>query len=70
MDYRQNDIPRDCALCGRPILPDEHMLDLFRAESSKPDPVTRLLWAHTRCCVRAVENWIAKRRFGQQQLPI
>ena len=29
--YRQNDIPRDCALCGRRILPDEHMLDLFRA---------------------------------------
>jgi hypothetical protein len=50
--YRQDSVPRTCAICRRPIEPDQFMLGIFVQKE----------WAHEACTRTAIETFLLKRR--------
>ena len=61
MTYAQDKVPRQCAICERAIEEYQEMLDLFRAESAKPDTKQKLCWCHESCAKNAIEVFLVKR---------
>jgi hypothetical protein len=61
MAYRQDKIPRDCAICTRTIKEYEWMLDLFRTESAVAGSTLRVLWVHEKCAQEAIQRWLVKK---------
>lgn len=60
--YEQDGISRTCAICLREIVEHEHMLDLFREVSSRPEPVNRLEWVHVACSQELAQKFLLKKR--------
>lgn len=57
MTYRNDGVDRgSCIICGKPIVGDEKIVDLFR---SGPE---RVVWVHDACVVQALETWVRKKR--------
>jgi hypothetical protein len=54
--YRQDRVERTCAICGRQILLDEWIMDLFRTDHS---PVE---WVHESCARSSIEVFLTKKR--------
>lgn len=61
MTYRQNEVARTCAICDKPILPDEWMMDLYRSSAS-PGPALPVEWVHENCARKAIEVFLTKRK--------
>ena len=61
MTYRSNGaVERTCAICEKPIVEDDWMMDIFR--DCVLDGSAVVEWVHERCARRAIETWIEKKR--------
>ena len=61
MTYRSNGaVERACAICEKPIVEDDWMMDIFRDRILNGSAVVE--WVHERCARRAIETWIGKKR--------
>jgi hypothetical protein len=59
--YRSNGaVERACAICEKPIVEDDWMMDIFRDRVLDGSAVVE--WVHERCARRAIETWIEKKR--------
>ena len=56
MMYQSEGVARCCIACKGAILKDQWMLDLFRANASRP-----VVWIHGDCVRKVIENYILRK---------